>query len=743
MSAKLLIDHLEEQGLLDPEVIVELRRNLAQSRTRMTIEMLAKLLVDNGQLTRFQAIRIVSQIKDANRTEPSTPSPLAGEEELELLPDEPSSAKAAPNPTAPGKSKTDNQVVNADEIVEATPFESSQTPSAEEVPSKKRKTKSSRGRESSDTSQGFESFGDTTRLVKPVKIAAPQGNSWDAFRIWGVGFILSVLVAALSWLVYWVMSGSSAEYYEQAKSAYESREYEVAVEKLTNFAKKFPKEEKASVARSLAAIATIRQASDQLGDPALAIDKAAAVLPTIVNEASMSDTGIRSDLASALVSVAEKLLLRADNAKTTAERKELINKLDKHLVLMGNPQYIPNASRITNESRIKSIEEERERILRDVQRAEDLVSATEKMKAAIETVDVAAAYQARRAVTRKYPQLALEPQLLELLQQATSIQQKAVKAAEEKPQAVDSKADVQIGKSLLLYKRSGANASVASDMTLYVKAKGSIYGLRGTDGQVLWRRHIGIENVSEPLRLSSDPAADCLIVIPSQHRLARLSSQDGTPVWEVNLGDTILHPSVEGDTIFVSTSDGRVYALDAATGQAKWGKRLPQSLSAGMGGGSSKSSRFVVGDHSNIYVLSRKDGSCTSVYYLGHEAGTIAIPPVYALGQLMIFQNVTAGTCELRLLKASEEPGVPLEVAQASVAPLKGHVVVPPSLDGRRMVVMTDLGETIAFDVEPASSGDKLNRVANIVASETQPRIAWPLVAGNELWIASSRFFRF
>lgn len=88
---------------------------------------------------------------------------------------------------------------------------------------------------------------------------------------------------------------------------------------------------------------------------------------------------------------------------------------------------------------------------------------------------------------------------------------------------------------------------------------------------------------------------------------------------------------------------------------------------------------------------------------MGHASGTVAVPPVYALGQLIIFENVSAGACEIRLLKASDEKDAKLEVAKSSIPPLKGHVVIPPSLDGRRLVVMTDLGETIAFDVEPAT----------------------------------------
>ncbi len=749
MSANHLIDLLEEQGLLDPEVILELRRTVVQSKTRITTESLAKLLVENGQLTRFQATRLVGQIQEATQSENESPRPFSNPiapptkrpslstDDLELLPDD-LVASGGLDPSQPMEAK----LIPQDDIVEAIELIEAEVVPVAKEPTAKKKKKIQSFEAAAINAAGFDSdsASDGT-FVKPVKIAAPKGNSWDSFRIWGVGFALSVLLAALAWLIYWVMSGSSSQFYAQATEAYESRDYEVAIELFGGFAKKFPKEDKASSARAYAAIATIRQASEQLGNPSLAIDKAEAILPTIAGEASMSDTGIRSDLASALVSVAEKLLQQADAAKSTADRKVFIAKLDKHLEMMRNPQYIPNANRVTNESRIKSIEEERERILRDVQREEDLASAVEKMKEAIQKSDVDVAYQVRRTVTRKYPQLELEPALLALLQQATSLQQQAVKAAKESPSLIDSQSVAPIGRSLLLYKRDGSTANVSSETTLFIKAKGSIYGLRGTDGSVLWRRSADWDDATDPIRLSNDPASDCLVAIPSQHRLVRLAGRDGSTLWELDFGNRILQPLVDSDTIFVATEDGKTYAIDASTGQTKWGKQLPQNLGVGMGG-SNKSARYVVGDHSNIYGLSRNDGSCVDVHYLGHSTGTVAVPPVYALGQLIVFQNVSAGNCLIRLLKADEKTGK-LEPVPTSLPPLKGHVVVPPSLDGRRLVVMTDLGETIAFDVEPASTGEKLNKIANIVASEPQPKIAWPLVAGNELWIVSNRFVRF
>ncbi len=63
MLANKFIDLLEAEKLLDPEMIEELRRQVSQSGNRLPVETLAKLLVDNEQLTKFQATRLVSQLK--------------------------------------------------------------------------------------------------------------------------------------------------------------------------------------------------------------------------------------------------------------------------------------------------------------------------------------------------------------------------------------------------------------------------------------------------------------------------------------------------------------------------------------------------------------------------------------------------------------------------------------------------------------------------------------------------------
>src|SRR5262245_12023001 len=59
--AQRVMDLAEQQGLLDGKAIAELRRQVAESKFVVTPEAIAKVLVDHGHLTPFQARRLVSQ----------------------------------------------------------------------------------------------------------------------------------------------------------------------------------------------------------------------------------------------------------------------------------------------------------------------------------------------------------------------------------------------------------------------------------------------------------------------------------------------------------------------------------------------------------------------------------------------------------------------------------------------------------------------------------------------------------
>jgi hypothetical protein len=70
MSASKVLDLAERQGLLDAKAIGELRKQVAESKFVVTPEAVAKILVDKGQLTAFQARRLVAAALDEAEVEP-------------------------------------------------------------------------------------------------------------------------------------------------------------------------------------------------------------------------------------------------------------------------------------------------------------------------------------------------------------------------------------------------------------------------------------------------------------------------------------------------------------------------------------------------------------------------------------------------------------------------------------------------------------------------------------------------
>ena len=131
MYAEQFLDELEKRGLLDDRVLVELREQVSQIKTRVTPESIAKLLVDNGHLTRFQATKLVGEItgpmearkeekiknKDAKRRKSSPPAPDP-EEELGLAPDDDAGAVE----------DDEDEIVDLEEAPAATPTPAAATP---------------------------------------------------------------------------------------------------------------------------------------------------------------------------------------------------------------------------------------------------------------------------------------------------------------------------------------------------------------------------------------------------------------------------------------------------------------------------------------------------------------------------------------------------------------------------------------------------------------------------------------
>lgn len=102
---------------------------------------------------------------------------------------------------------------------------------------------------------------------------------------------------------------------------------------------------------------------------------------------------------------------------------------------------------------------------------------------------------------------------------------------------------------------------ILGDDALYVASyAGGIHAVSMKDGAILWR--VPVESVS---RLARD--RNTLYAASAQGRVVALDLETHRPVWSFRFkGQTPVELTVRGPYVFVSTSTGPLYALDAASG---------------------------------------------------------------------------------------------------------------------------------------------------------------------------------
>lgn len=130
--AQLFLQRVENLGLLDEKVLAHLRKQVAEAKGPVTAETLAKVLVDNGHLTVFQAKKLVGEVTSAvekakaeaaaqaaPKAKPHDEFSLADDDGLEILDDpKPAQPVAIKKPVTPPPPAGDGLELLEDEGLE-------------------------------------------------------------------------------------------------------------------------------------------------------------------------------------------------------------------------------------------------------------------------------------------------------------------------------------------------------------------------------------------------------------------------------------------------------------------------------------------------------------------------------------------------------------------------------------------------------------------------------------------------
>ena len=351
------------------------------------------------------------------------------------------------------------------------------------------------------------------------------------------------------------------------------------------------------------------------------------------------------------------------------------------------------------------------------------------------------AYQVYKAATREFHALGDRPEMRQAVLTITERVGELVTVSSQKIEAAKEDFDRPPTRSVILANRLGKAAKGVQGELAYVLAGGAVYGLDAASGGILWRRFVGYETTYHPQPINDQPGADCLVVDSRRQELMRLNAKTGDLVWRLTIGGPFSDPLITEERIVISERGGRLLEIDPETGDSPRQVTLPQPITVAAASSPNRPQLYQVGEHSNLYVLSTDTLEPQEVVFLGHEAGSVTVPPVMALGYLLVVENVGADDARVHVLSTNAS-GLEVKRAQEPIR-LEGNVLVPPTVFGRRLLLITDRGEIRVMSVDP-NAKKPIGAVATKRADgNATSMIRYSAVSDSDLWVGDDRLTKY
>ena len=451
----------------------------------------------------------------------------------------------------------------------------------------------------------------------------------------------------------------------------------------------------------------------------------------------------RPELASLLPDIVQGF---ADKAKTTTVIEEAQKNVDNArlaLKLVGNGSYIPTSQRQGQQARIDSIIAEIDQVERSISRETELYRAITEIEESSKNGDFEAVFSTRKQLLQIYPALELNKDLSAAV--ATASTKLIVQIQHSKETlaavAVDHESKSQ---RITLASRLAAQSkiSLGADQSVVVRFEGSLYAIELATGKLLWRRHVGFPDDKQPLRVTSADGSRAVIAFDSTHNeLIRLKAETGELQWRLPLGEAVHQPLLVDNAVVVSSRSGKMWRVDAASGESNFQTVLPQGVSAGPGETSGLPYVYVPGKHSNLFAISVDDLSCKEVVHIGHEAGTVTVPPIAALKHLLVFENAENDYAWMHVWKINDQGK--LERAQEKIQ-LPGRILVAPEVSESRIIITNDHGAVFVYKVDLGSKDQPLSEAVNPIKADREEGLySYFKVNRGTLWVADQKLTKY
>ncbi len=746
MTAQDFLELLEAQNLLSRKVLDKLRRQVESTSRRVSPESLSRALVKKGLLTKEKAAQLLQQLhqREAAATE--------DEEELGLAPDDDLPA-VRPAPQRPPKSPAPS----ADEL-EPAPSESEFEPEPEPIfgepddaapvaeldhdePTAEIDHDVLAEPEAENTASGAVQprrrgwagwFGGARAAKQPRKYSP---NRWDSPLMLVGGGALLLLTMVVIGLYFYLSHGTGDDAFNLAYDDYRSGSYGQAIGKFEQFLDDYPDHPKAGMARVRIGLAEIwNVVTRKQWEEALATVR--AELPKIEGLPEFNEA--RPELASLLPEIADGFAEQALKAPDIPGAEKYRALSQEALEEVNNSTYLPTSVRRGQQPRIEQILAKLQSVERRINRDRELEETIKQIEAVVAQGQTGQAYDLQRQLLRKYPGLELDDRLRTAVLTITQRERDAIQLLSEPPQPVTEEPQTSAQFRIALADCRGPTVAEADPEMVFVNARGAAYGLQSASGRLVWRRFLGFESNLPPIALSSEADAAVLLADARSDELICVDGPTGKLVWRLKAGGALPLPVLAGGRIFASAGDaeqGRLLVIDPATGTVERAATFPEPLTTTPLVDLPSSTLAQPGWQSSLYLLNPADLSCRDVFYLGHAAGSVVVPPVTVLGQILVAENPGPDFSLLHLL--GPNPEQPDQLRRVVVDPLRleGRVIVPMIAFGQRVLVVTDRGRLYVFEIDPNSADQPIRIAATAVSTVESGTTCFPFLSESRLWL--------
>ena len=198
----------------------------------------------------------------------------------------------------------------------------------------------------------------------------------------------------------------------------------------------------------------------------------------------------------------------------------------------------------------------------------------------------------------------------------------------------------------------GAPSPAIYDNQIAVAAHGGELSLLDADnGDVIWSDNLATFNPRTPLQglgdIRAHPVHDggLVFAVSQSGRTAAFAVRSGLLLWELPIGG-IEMPWVAGDSVFIVTLDGRLYAIRRNDGAIRWVAELPGAMPIGavaaedipryVGPVVAAGKVIIVAEDGNILLFNADTGALEDEADVG---GRIVTAPQLAAGMMFVLDN--------------------------------------------------------------------------------------------------------